>query len=248
MKPIVLVTGASAGIGRAVAIKAAQQGYAVGINYCRQQDKAAALQQELETMGAEAVCLQADVSQEDQVMAMFDTLDKQLGTLTALVNNAGIISPLGSFETVDQARLDRIFSINVTGSFLCAREAIKRMASKHGGKGGAIVNLSSVAASLGSPNEFIDYAATKGAIDTLTKGLAKEMATENIRVNAVRPGLIATDIHAHAGDAGRPERLKSGIPMQRAGSAEEIADAVIWLLSEEASYITGSLLDVSGGR
>lgn len=248
MQPVVLVTGASAGIGQAVAIKAAQSGYAVGINYCHQADAAHTLQQQLQAKGAKAACIQADVSQEAEVVAMFEAVEQQLGTPTALVNNAGLISPLGAFETIDQQRLERLFAVNITGSFLCAREAVKRMATKHGGRGGAIVNVSSVAASLGSPYEFIDYAASKGAIDTLTKGLAKEMATEGVRVNAVRPGLIDTAIHGHAGDNERPERLKSAIPMQRAGSAEEVADAIIWLLSDEASYITGSLLDVSGGR
>lgn len=248
MSKVILITGASAGIGAAIARKAAQQNYAICINYRSNDAAAARIKNEAKTLGAEVICIKADVSQESDVEHLFNELDKNLGTLDALVNNAGIITPISNFDTINTERLHQVFSTNVYGSFFCAREAVKRMSTLHEGHGGAIVNLSSIAASLGSPNEFIDYAATKGAIDTMTKGLAKEVADQGIRVNAVRPGLIETDMHAHAGDADRPQRLQNGVPIKRPGSSDEIASAVMWLLSDEASYVTGSLLDVSGGR
>jgi len=198
--------------------------------------------------GGRASAVRADVGREDDVLAMFGTLDAQGGRLGALVNNAGIVAPAARVDAFDLARIERVFRTNVIGSFLCAREAVRRMSSRHGGRGGAIVNLSSVAARLGSPAEYVDYAASKGAIDTMTVGLAKEVATEGIRVNAVRPGLILTEIHASGGDAGRVERLLGQVPMRRAGSADEVAQSIVWLCSGEAGYITGAVLDVGGGR
>ncbi len=248
MKKVLLITGASSGIGASIAKLAANEEYAICVNYRHSKEKADAIVEELNKAGATAIALQADISKEDQAIQLFNELDEQLGPISALVNNAGVITPIDAFENIDEQRLKTVFEINVYGSFYCAREAVKRMSHKHGGNGGSIVNISSIAASLGSPNEFIDYAATKGAIDTMTKGLAKEVAAFGVRVNAIRPGLIETEIHAHAGDSDRPNKFKHAIPMQRAGSADEIAESVMWLLSDAASYVTGSLIDVSGGR
>lgn len=243
-----MVTGGSRGIGAATARLAARSGYAVCISYLRDRTAAATLVDEILRSGGEAIAVAADVSIEAEVVRLFEQVDETLGLITALANNAGILEQHMRVEHMDADRLKRIFATNVIGSFLCAREAVRRMSSKNGGKGGAIVNVSSAASRLGSPNEYVDYAASKGAIDTLTLGLAKEVAAEGIRVNAVRPGVIYTDIHARGGEPGRVDRLKGAVPMQRGGTAEEVAKAILWLLSDEASYSTGALLDVAGGR
>ena len=198
--------------------------------------------------GGKAIAVAADVSKEADVVRLFEAVDWELGTVTALVNNVGILEPQGRVESIDGARLQRVFATNVIGSFLCAREAVRRMSTNHGGKGGAIVNVSSAAARIGSPNEYVDYAASKGAVDTMTIGLAKEVAEEGIRVNAVRPGHIYTEIHATGGEPGRVDRVKSNVPMKRGGQPEEVAHAILWLLSDEASFVTGTILDVTGGR
>ena len=242
---VMIVTGGGRGIGAATARLAAQRGYAVCVNYLRNGPAAEKLVTEI---GGGAIAVAGDVSSETDVMRLFETVDAKLGRLSALVNNAGIVSRQSRVEAMDAARLQRMFGVNVIGPFLCAREAIKRMSSKHGGKGGAIVNVSSGAARLGSPGEWVDYAASKGAIDTMTLGLAKELAEENIRVNCVRPGFVNTGIHAGAGEPDRIERLRAGIPMKRGGEPEEVARAILWLLSDEASYSTGAILDVTGGR
>ncbi len=247
MDRIAIVTGGSRGIGAATATLAAKAGYRVCIAYLTREAAAQATVAAIHAGGGEAIAVQADVGREGDVMRLFDEVDRQFGELTALVNNAGILERQMRVEEMDAQRLTRVFNANVVGSFLCAREAVRRMSTRHGGHGGAIVNVSSVAARLGSPNEYIDYAASKAAIDTLTLGLAKEVAAEGIRVNAVRPGSIYTDIHASGGEPGRVDRVKARIPMQRGGEADEIARAIVWLLSDEASYMTGSLVDVSGG-
>ena len=243
-----LITGASRGIGAATALLAAQKGYRIGINYRTHQAAAEDLVKKIQQQGGFAIALQADISREDDVERLFKQVDQQLGLIHALVNNAGVLETQTRLEQIGADRLQRIFSSNVFGSFYCAREAVKRMSTQHGGEGGAIVNVSSMAARLGSPNEYIDYAASKGAIDTLTIGLAKEVAAEGIRVNAVRPGIIYTDMHADGGEPGRVDRLKSSVPLQRGGNPKEVAEAIVWLLSDEASYTTGSFIDVSGGR
>jgi NAD(P)-dependent dehydrogenase (short-subunit alcohol dehydrogenase family) len=248
MKKILLITGASTGIGAVTAQLASRAGYRVCINYLRSHDAAKAVAASIEKDGGEAYIFQADVSDETQVKTMFETIDREVGTITALVNNAGIIEPQQKLSQMSAERLHKVFATNVIGSFLCAREAVNRMSVKNGGAGGSIVNVSSMASKYGAPFEYIDYAATKGAVDTMTLGLAKEVAEENIRVNAVRPGIIYTDIHAKAGEPNRIERLKAFTPMKRGGQPEEVAKAILWLLSDEASYITGTLLDVSGGR
>ncbi|MDQ8021312.1 MAG: SDR family oxidoreductase [Moraxellaceae bacterium] len=248
MKPVLLVTGASRGIGAATARLAASRGYAVCINYRRSTPQAEALAADITASGGEAMLHQADVGNEVEVLAMFRAIDAKLGRITALVNNAGILETQMRVEDMDADRLARTLQANVIGSFLCAREAVRRMSTKHGGTGGAIVNVSSMAARLGSPNEYVDYAASKGAIDSFTIGLAREVAAEGIRVNAVRPGLIYTDIHGAGGEPGRVDRLKDSLPLQRGGQPEEVAAAILWLLSDEASYSTGTFIDVSGGR
>jgi NAD(P)-dependent dehydrogenase (short-subunit alcohol dehydrogenase family) len=245
---VLLVTGASRGIGAATARLAARRGYAVAVNYSSNREAADAVVRDIAKGGGRAIAVQCDVADEAQVLAMFDRVDGELGRLTALVNNAGVVDVSQRVDEMSLARLERMFGINVIGSIVCAREAIKRMSTQHGGRGGAIVNVSSAASRLGSPGQYVDYAAAKGAIDAFTLGLAKEVAAEGIRVNAVRPGLIDTDIHASGGIPDRVQRLAHQVPMQRGGTAEEVAEAILWLLSPEAGYVTMSLLDVSGGR
>lgn len=245
---VMLITGASRGIGAATARLAAQRGYALGINYRQQREAAEALVREIEHAGGRAVALGADVGDEAQVLAMFEHLDRAFGRLDVLVNNAGMLERQMRLEDMDADRFERVLRANVLGSFLCAREAIKRMSTRHGGQGGAIVNLSSIAARIGAPNEYIDYAAAKGAIDSMTLGMAKELAADGIRVNAVRPGVIRTEIHASGGEPDRVERVRQAVPMGRGGEAEEVAGAILWLASEEASYTSGTFLDVAGGR
>lgn len=246
--PVILVTGGSRGIGAAIAILAAQRGYDVAFSYHSNASAAADVAAKIRATGRKALAVQADVSVEADVLRMFKTVDEQLGVLDALVNNAGMLEKQTRLDQMDVARWNRVLGANVIGTFLCAKEAVLRMSTKHGGKGGNIVNISSAAARLGSPNEFIDYAAAKGAVDSMTLGLAKEVATEGIRVNAIRPGLIYTDIHASAGEPGRVDRAKAGVPMQRGGTADEVAEAALWLLSAQSSYVTGTMLDVAGGR
>lgn len=248
MSRVMLITGASRGIGAATARLAAQQGYALCLNYHQRADAANAVLEQVRGLGVTAIAVQADVADETQVLHMFEAIDREFGRLDVLVNNAGMLEQQMRLEQMDAARWTRVLGANVIGSFLCAREAIKRMSTRHGGRGGAIVNLSSVAARLGAPGEYIDYAAAKGAIDSMTLGLAKEVASEGIRVNAVRPGVIHTDIHAAGGEPDRVERIKASVPMGRGGQAEEIAEAILWLASEQASYTSGALLDVAGGR
>ena len=233
---------------RKTAKLAAIQGYDVALHYRSNEASAKKLCDEVCKLGAKANTFQADISSEAQVVALFDCVQTTFGRFDALVNNAGAITPLGKLVDMDKKRIQKVFDINVLGNFLCAREAVKIMSTENGGDGGAIVNVSSIASRIGSPNEFIDYAATKGAIDTFTIGLSKEVAAEGIRVNAVRPGLIATEIHAHTGDSERAERLRPAIPMQRVGGPEEVAPSIMWLLSDEARYVTGALIGVSGGR
>ena len=248
MEKVLVVTGGSRGIGAATALLAGKQGYAICVNYLRNQAAAQNIVDELGNMGVRAISVAADVASEDQVNHLFEMVDNQLGQVTALVNNAGILEQQMRVEKMDASRLNRIFAANITGSFLCAREAIKRMSIKQGGIGGAIVNVSSVASRLGSPGEYVDYAASKGAIDSMTIGLSKEVADEGIRVNAVRPGFIYTDIHTNGGEPNRVERIKDLLPMKRGGQASEVANAILWLLSDEASYTTGSFIDVAGGK
>ncbi|CNE84003.1 SDR family oxidoreductase [Yersinia nurmii] len=248
MEKIALVTGGSRGIGRATALLLAQRGYQVGINYVNDDRAALQVVDQIVAMGGRAVALQADIADEQQVTELFNQLDNQLGTITALVNNAGILFQQSGIEGLSAERINRVLSTNVTGYFLCCREAVKRMAKRHGGRGGAIVNVSSAAARLGAPGEYLDYAASKGAIDTLTTGLSLEVAGEGIRVNGVRPGFIYTEMHASGGEPGRVERAAGQLPMKRGGQPDEVAEAIVWLLSDSASYVTGSALELAGGK
>jgi len=243
-----LITGASRGIGAATALLAARAGYAVAVNYSANSLAADDVVRQIRLGGGTAITVQADVAEESQVLAIFEKVDAKLGRLTALVNNAGVVDQSARVDGMSVARLKRMFDINVIGTMVCAREAIKRMSTRYGGAGGAIVNVSSAAARLGAPGQYVDYAASKGAIDTFTIGLAKEVALEGIRVNAVRPGIIETEIHASGGLPDRARQMAPQVPMQRAGTADEVAQAIVWLLSEDSSYSTGALLDVAGGR
>jgi len=248
MAKTVIVTGASRGIGAATARMAATRGYDVCVNFHSNAHAAEAVAADCRRAGVRAVAIRADVASENDVIHLFKTVDKELGPITALVNNAGILERQTRVEDIDAARLQRVMTANVVGSFVCAREAIRRMSTRRGGTGGAIVNVSSVASRLGSPDEYVDYAASKGAIDAMTIGLSKEVAGDGIRVNAVRPGFIYTDIHAAGGEPGRVDRVKAGLPMKRGGQPEEVAAAILWLLSDDASYTTGTFIDLAGGR
>jgi NAD(P)-dependent dehydrogenase (short-subunit alcohol dehydrogenase family) len=248
VKRVLVVTGGSRGIGAATARLAAHRGYAVCVGYLGRRVAAQSVVDEILRGGGVATAIGADVASEQDVVRLFGQVDATLGPVTALVNSAGMLERQMRVEQMDAARWTRVLAVNVVGSFLCAREAVRRMSTRRGGSGGAIVNVSSAAARIGSPDEFVDYAASKGAVDSLTIGLAKEVAAEGIRVNAVRPGLIYTDIHAAAGEPERVERLKGAVPMKRGGSADEVARAILWLLSDDASYVTGTLVDVTGGR
>ncbi len=248
MSKVLLITGGSRGIGAATALLAASQGYAVAVNYAANSLAADEVVRQIRSGGGTAITVQADVAVESDVLAMFKKVDAKLGRLTALVNNAGVVDMTSRVDAMSLDRLQRMFAINVFGSFMCAREAVKRMSTRYEGEGGAIVNVSSAAARLGAPGQYVDYASAKGAIDTFTIGLAKELAGEGIRVNAVRPGIIETEIHASGGLPNRVRDLAPQVPMQRAGSAAEVAEAIVWLLGENSSYTTGTLLDVTGGR
>jgi len=248
MQKVLVITGGNRGIGAATARLAAQHGYLVCVNYRRQREAADRVVAGIEAAGGRAAAVAADVSIEQDVVRLFEAADRLPGRLAGLVNNAAILETQKRVDDMDAARLQRIFATNVTGAFLCAREAVRRMSTKHGGAGGAIVNVSSAAARLGSPGEYVDYAASKGAIDTLTIGLAHEVAQEGIRVNAVRPGFIYTDMHASGGEPDRVDRVKAFVPLRRGGQPEEVAAAIVWLLSEQASFTTGAFIDVAGGR
>ena len=247
-RKVVLVTGGGRGIGAATALLAARRGYAVAVNYLRDADAADEVVARIVADGGDAVALQADVAVEAQVADLFARLDARFGRLDALVNNAGVLETQMRLDCMDAARVRRVLDANVVGPLLCCREAVRRMSTRHGGQGGAIVNVSSVAALTGSPGEYVDYAASKGALDTLTRGLAQEVAQEGIRVNGVRPGFIYTGMHASGGEPGRVDRVKAFVPMRRGGQPEEVAQAILWLLSDEASYSTGGFIDVAGGR
>ncbi|MDR2329089.1 MAG: SDR family oxidoreductase [Comamonas sp.] len=248
MTSIVLITGASRGIGAATALLAARHGWDVAVNYSSNEAAAHTVVQAVQALGRRAIAVQADVADEAQVLAMFARIDQELGRLGALVNNAGVVDRAQRLQDMDMARWRRMFDTNVLGSFLCAREAVRRMSTTEGGAGGSIVNVSSRAACLGSANQYVDYAASKAAIDTMTLGLAHEVAAQGIRVNGVRPGLIETDIHASGGQPDRVQRLSAGVPLGRGGTADEIAQAIYWLMSDLSSYCTGSFIDAGGGR
>jgi NAD(P)-dependent dehydrogenase (short-subunit alcohol dehydrogenase family) len=248
VKPVMLITGAGRGIGAATARLAAARGYAVCVNYRSDEASARGVADAIVNAGGRACAVRGDVARESDVLALFDAATRELGAVTALVNNAGVLERQVRLDEMEAARFERVLATNVTGVLLCAREAVRRMSTRHGGHGGGIVNVSSMAARLGSPGEYIDYAASKGAVDSLTIGLAKEVAGEGIRVNAVRPGVIYTDIHASGGEPGRVDRVKAAVPMKRGGEPEEVARAILWLLSDESSYCTGAFIDVSGGR
>jgi len=248
MKQVIVITGASRGIGAATARLAGARGYAVCVNYLNNHAAAHAVVADIEAAGGQAIAVAADVSAEAEVVELFAAVDRRLGTVTALVNNVGILETQMRVDAMDAARLNRIFAANVSSCFLCAREAVRRMSSRYGGAGGAIVNVSSAAARLGAAGEYVDYAASKGAVDTFTLGLSREVAAEGIRVNAVRPGFIYTDIHASGGEPGRVDRVKDSVPMKRGGRPEEVATAILWLLSDEAAYATGTFIDLAGGR
>ena len=248
MEKIALITGASRGIGAATVLLAAKQGWAVAVNYHSNHAAAQAVVDQIRAQGGRAIAVQADVAKEDEIVAMFQSVDAQLGHVTALVNNAGVVDVTTRVDAMSAARLRRMFDTNVVGSIVCAREAVLRMSPRHGGAGGSIVNVSSAASRLGSAHQYVDYAASKGAIDTFTIGLAREVAAEGIRVNAVRPGLIETDIHASGGLPDRVRDLEHQVPMLRGGTADEVAQAIVWLMSPAASYTTATLMDVSGGR
>jgi len=244
----VIVTGASRGIGAATALLAAERGFAVAVNYASGESEAAAVVRMIRERGAPAVAIQADIAKEDDILHLFVEAERALGPICGLVNNAGITGGFARVENVTAAALERLWAVNVSGTILCAREAVRRLSTKRGGRGGSIVNVSSIAARVGSPGEWVHYAASKGAVNSFTVGLAREVASEGIRVNAVAPGLVETGLHAANGEPGRLERLKPSIPMGRAGTAEEVAQAVVWLLSGAAGYVTGSILEVGGGR
>jgi NAD(P)-dependent dehydrogenase (short-subunit alcohol dehydrogenase family) len=244
---VAVITGGSRGIGRAAALAAAARGYKIVVGYASNEAAAKDTVAAIEARGGKAIAVKCDVGREHDILELFKAADK-FGTLGALINNAGIVGPTSRVDQMSAERIERLLAVNVTGSILCAREAVKRMSTRHGGKGGVIVNLSSVAAKLGSPNTYVDYAASKGAIDSFTIGLAQEVANEGIRVAAIRPGLIDTEIHASGGEPDRAHRLASTVPMKRVGTSDEIANAIVWLLSDEASYVTSAILDVSGGR
>jgi NAD(P)-dependent dehydrogenase (short-subunit alcohol dehydrogenase family) len=248
MNKILIITGASRGIGAATALLAAPRGYDVCVNYKRDREAAERVVHAIEAAGARAIAVCADVGCEADVVGLFDACDKALGSPNGLVNNAGILETQMRLEAMDADRLHRVFTTNIVGPFLCAREAVRRMSTKHGGRGGAIVNVSSGAARLGSPGEYVDYAASKGALDTMTIGLAREVAEEGIRVNAVRAGFIYTEMHASGGEPQRVDRVKAFVPMKRGGMPDEVANAILWLLSDEASYVTGAFIDVAGGK
>ncbi|CDG89507.1 SDR family oxidoreductase [Xenorhabdus bovienii] len=248
MQKVTIITGGSRGIGKATALCLAQQGHHVCIGYRSREDEADEVVDILRGFGQSAMAVRVDVADEKQIMALFQRTEKELGYISGLVNNAGVLKPQATIEQLTAERLNTIFATNVTGYFLCAREAVKRMAFRHGGRGGTIVNVSSAAARLGSPHEYIDYAASKGAVDTLTIGLAQEVAAQGIRVNAVRPGFIYTGMHADGGEPDRIERIKDSLPMKRGGQPEEVAQAIAWLLSDEASYVTGNFIDLAGGK
>lgn len=248
MPRVLIVTGGARGIGAAIARQAATAGYAVCVNYLHHADAAHALCEDIAAAGGVAIAVQADVTQEVQTERLFDETVRRFGQLDALVNNAGIVAPAARVDEMSATRISKLFATNVIGAFLCAREGVRRMSTRSGGRGGAIVNITSRASELGSPGQYVDYAASKAALETLTVGLAREVALEGIRVNAVSPGLINTDIHASGGQPDRVQRLAASIPMGRGGEADEVARAVLWLLSDEASYVTGASLNVSGGR
>ncbi len=248
MMALALVTGGSRGIGRATALLLAQAGYRVAVNFRQRESEARQVVADIEAQGGSAFVIQADIADEAQVVRMFERLDREPDTLSVLVNNAGILFRQCRVEELDAERIQRVFATNVTGTFICCREAVKRMSTRHNGQGGAIVNVSSAASRLGVPNEYVDYAASKGAMDTLTRGLSLEVAAEGIRVNSVRPGLIYTEMHADGGEPGRVDRLGAALPMGRGGQAQEVAAAILWLVSDAASFVTGTFIDAAGGR